>query len=59
LSVTDAQLPVRRNLTEEDLALLRHADLVDEGAAGAYDEELSHPGPPGFRERLTRGDISW
>ena len=47
-----------RHLSEEEVALLTHSELVDE-ALDRHDEELGHPGPPGFRERLARGDISW
>jgi hypothetical protein len=45
-------------LSEDEVALLTRYDLVDE-ALDARDEEHGDPGPPGFRERLARGDISW
>jgi hypothetical protein len=58
MRVVDALFPVHHGLTEEELALLRHSDLVGE-VSDTCDDELGHPGPPGFRERLARGDISW
>jgi hypothetical protein len=58
MRVVDALLPVRPGLTEEELALLAHSELVADAPDG-FDDELGQPGPPGFRERLARGDISW
>ncbi len=57
MSVADVVLPARRKLTEEELALLRHPDLVEDGRDDHHED--GQPGPPGFRERLALGDISW
>jgi hypothetical protein len=65
--VADAQAPARSGWTEEELALLGHADLAEDGPGvepgrrrddEAYGEH-GRPGPAGFRERLVLGDISW
>jgi hypothetical protein len=50
---------VRRGLSEEDLALLGHSDLVEDRPDTEGHDELSYPAPAGFRERLLLGDISW
>jgi hypothetical protein len=59
MSVANAQFPARHSLTEEELALLRHADLLEDGADDKHYEERGRPIPPNFRERLALGDISW
>jgi hypothetical protein len=51
---------VRRSLTEEELALLGHSDLVaEESHELEPHEEQGDPVLAGFRERLVLGDISW
>jgi hypothetical protein len=51
---------MRRSLTEEELALLGHSDLVaEEGQELGLNEEHGDPVLAGFRERLILGDISW
>jgi hypothetical protein len=50
---------MRRGLTDEDLALLGHSDLADEGLDVDEPVEHGYPAPAGFRERLILGDISW
>jgi len=57
--MTNAQAPARHGLTEDDLALLGHSDLAEGGPVDEHDGEDSRPAPAGFRERLTRGDLSW
>jgi len=57
--VADAQAPARHGWTDEELALLRHPDLMDDGADDKHYEERAQPSPPSFRERLALGDISW
>jgi hypothetical protein len=57
--LADTQSPAGRGLTEEELALLRHTDLTDEGTDEHRCDEPGHPGPAGYRERLALGDISW
>ena len=47
-----------RVLTEEDLALLGHSELGQDGSDVDHDE-LSYPAPAGFRDRLALGDLSW
>ncbi len=60
MKVADAQAPARQSLTEEELALLRHSDLVDEVTeVDHYDELRGRSSRPSFRERLALGDISW
>jgi len=59
VSLANAQFPARQTLTEEELALLRHADLMEDGADDQHYEEHGRPSPPSFRERLALGDISW
>jgi len=49
-----------RGLTEEELAMLGHSDLLaEEGQEHELYEEHGCPVPAGFRERLVLGDISW
>jgi hypothetical protein len=60
VSAANAQLPARQSLTEKELAaLLRHSDLLEDGADDKHYEERGQPSPPSFRERLALGDISW
>jgi hypothetical protein len=60
MSVADTLFPARQSLTEEELALLRHADLADDVTeVDLYDELRGHSSRPSFRERLALGDISW
>jgi hypothetical protein len=49
-----------RGLTEEELALLGHSDLLaEERQETEQYEEHGSPAPAGFRERLALGDLSW
>jgi hypothetical protein len=57
--VADSQAPARHGLTEEELALLGHPDLADDGTDAEQHDEHGWPAPAGFRERLALGDISW
>ena len=57
--MADAQAPARHGWTDEELALLRHPDLMDDRADDKHYEERAQPSPPSFRERLALGDISW
>jgi hypothetical protein len=57
--VADSLAHPRQVLTEEDLALLSHSDLVEDRPDAERPDELNYPAPPGFRERLLLGDISW
>jgi hypothetical protein len=51
---------MRRGLTEEELALLGHSDLVaEEGQEPELIEDRGSPMPAGFHERLVLGDLSW
>ena len=51
---------MRRSLTEEELALLGHSDLVaEEGHEIDPYEEHGDLVLAGFRERLVLGDLSW
>jgi hypothetical protein len=51
---------VRRSLTEEELALLGHSELVaEEGQELESFEEQGDLVLAGFRERLLLGDLSW
>ena len=51
---------LRRGLTEEELALLGHSELVaEEGHELEPSDEHGDPVLAGFRERLVLGDISW
>jgi hypothetical protein len=59
LSLAEAQISVRRGLTDEDLALLGHSDLAEESPDVNEPVEHGYPAPAGFRERLILGDISW
>ena len=45
-------------LSEEEVALLESSD-VDEDPDAERPDVLGFPGPPGYRERLVLGDISW
>ena len=58
MSVANAQAPARRGLTDEELALLRQSDLMDD-ADDKHCEEGGQPSLPSFRERLALGDLSW
>jgi hypothetical protein len=50
----------RGGLTEEDLALLEHPDLLAEEHPEAEEyEEQGDPVLAGFTERLLLGDLSW
>jgi hypothetical protein len=53
------QFPALHTLTEEELALLRQADLLKDGAEEKHYEDRGRPSPPSFWERLVLGDISW
>jgi hypothetical protein len=47
-------------LTEEELALLGHSELLaEEDPERERYEEQSDPAPAGFRERALLGDLSW
>ena len=59
MSVANAQAPARRGLTDEELALLRQSDLMDDAADDKHCEERGQPSLPSFRERLALGDLSW
>jgi hypothetical protein len=59
MTVTAALLAARRSLTEEELALLGHSDLMADATDESHHDELSHPDLLSFRERLLLGDISW
>jgi hypothetical protein len=48
-----------RRLTEEELALLGHSELVAEEGPDTEPYDDSYPAPAGFRERLILGDLSW
>ena len=51
---------MRRGLTEEELALLGHSELVaEEGPELEPIEEHGDPVLAAFRERLLLGDMSW
>ena len=50
----------REGVTEEDLALLGHPDLLAEERPEAEQyEEQGDPALAGFTERLLLGDLSW
>ena len=55
----DALAHPRQALTEEELALLWHPDLAEDGADAVQHDEPGSPAPAGYRERLALGDISW
>jgi hypothetical protein len=55
----DGQASVQRGLTEEELALLGHPELSDDGLEIVQYDDHGSPAPAGFRERLVLGDISW
>ena len=56
--MTDFPAHVRNGWTEEELALLRHADLAEDSVDAVQDDPAS-PAPIGFHERLVLGDLSW
>ena len=49
----------QRGLTEEELALLGHVDLLAEDRHEPEPFEERDPVLAGFRERLLLGDLSW
>jgi hypothetical protein len=55
--VADSLLAGR--MTEEELALLGHSDLVADPTDERHYDEGNPPGLPSFGERLLLGDISW
>jgi hypothetical protein len=57
--MADSAAPVSGGLSEEDLAMLTHTDLVEDPGDPERHDELGYPAPAGFRERLVLGDISW
>ena len=59
MTVADALPTVRRSWTEEELALLGHADLLASAMDESHSDELDPPGLLSFGERLVLGDISW
>jgi hypothetical protein len=59
VTVADALRAARLRLTEEELALLGHSDLVADSIDESNNDELDPPGLLSFRERLLLGDISW
>ena len=51
---------VELQLTEEELALLGHSELMaEEGGMPEPSEDAGDLAPPGYRERLAVGDLSW
>jgi hypothetical protein len=51
---------LQQGLTEEELAVLGHSELIsEEGLAPDLSEDLSNLVPAGYRERLALGDLSW
>ena len=46
--------------TEEELAFLGHSELAaEEDLVPDNSEDTGHALPPGYRERLALGDLSW
>jgi hypothetical protein len=51
---------LQQGLTEEELALLGHAELIaEEGSAPDLSEDPRDVVAAGYRERLALGDLSW